>query len=116
MSDDADKSASREPNRMAPKESQTTKEPRPTSPKKKPWRDWLLMLVAAMTLGNGAAEITDMKRINQIARQQTEISQRLDRGNSSPDQQSKRYLMVSSQGQVAAIKEFMARNPPEIET
>lgn len=116
MSTDADNSTSPKPNQVESKESQSTKEPRPASPKKKSWRDWLLILVAAMTLGNGAAEITDMRRINQIATQQTEISQRFERGNSSPDQQSMRYLLVSTQGQVTAIKEFMARNQAEIKT
>jgi len=116
MSTDADKSASPKPNQVESTESQSTKEPRPTSPKKKSWRDWLLILVAAMTLGNGVAEITDMRRINLIATRQTEISQRLEHGNSSPDQQSTHYLLGSTQGQVTAMKEFMARNQAEIKT
>jgi hypothetical protein len=69
-----------------------------------------------MTLGNGVAEITDMRRINLIATRQTEISQRLEHGNSSPDQQSTHYLLGSTQGQVTAMKEFMARNQAEIKT
>jgi len=116
MGSDADNSASSEPNQVESKRTQSPEDPRPASPKKRSWRDWLLILVAAMTLGNGAAEITEMRRINQIATQQTEMSQRLERDNSSSDQQSKQYLLVSTQGEVTAMKDVMVRNRAEIKT
>jgi hypothetical protein len=114
MNKEADKPASSEPKRVQSNESKSTKEPGSTSCKKKSWKDWLLILVAVMTLGNGAAEITDMTRIREIARQQTEISRRLESGNPSPEQ-SKRHLLVSTEAQITAIKDSMVHNQAEIE-
>ena len=60
-----------------------------------------------ISIANGAAEISEIRRLNTVIEQHSTSSQRNDR-------LGKRDLFTSTEAQVREIKEFMTRNRDEI--
>jgi hypothetical protein len=76
-------------------------------PKKLQWRDWVLLFIAAASIANGAAEISEIRNLNTVIDQHSTRAPRDDRS-------AKRDLFTSTEAQVKEIKEFVTRNRDEI--